>query len=71
LFIENGCWAAKVPRTYRRATELIEREIKGAALGSDLRSLAGLRVRNHREALRAELKVDLTALLDKTPPWKR
>ena len=50
---------------------MIEKEIKGAALGSDLRSLSGLKIRNHREALRAELKNDLTALLDKTPPWKR
>ncbi len=71
LFIENGCWVAKVPRTYRTAAEVIEKEIKGAALGSDLRSLSGLKIRSHREALRAELKADLTGLLDKTPPWKR
>ena len=70
-FIENGCWVAKVPRTHRTATELIEKELKGAALGSDLRSLSGLKIRNHRESLRAELKADLTSLLDKTPPWKR
>ena len=71
LYIENGCWVAKVPRTHRTAVELIEKELKGAALGSDLRSLSGLKIRNHQEALRAELKADLTALLDKTPPWKR
>jgi tRNA nucleotidyltransferase (CCA-adding enzyme) len=71
VFIENGCWVAKVPRTHRTAKELIEKEIRGAALGSDLRSLSGLKIRNHREAMRAELKADLTALLDKTPPWKR
>jgi tRNA nucleotidyltransferase (CCA-adding enzyme) len=70
-FIEKGCWVVKVPRTYRTAKELIEKEIKGAALGSDLRSLSGLKIRNHREALRADLKADLTALLDKTPPWTR
>ncbi len=71
LYIENGCWVAKVPRTHRTAVELIEKELKGAALGSDLRSLSGLKIRKHQEALRAELKADLTALLDKTPPWKR
>ena len=71
VFIENGCWVAKVPRTHRTAKELIEKEIKGAALGSDFRTLSGLKIRNHREALRAELKADLTLLLDKTPPWKR
>jgi tRNA nucleotidyltransferase (CCA-adding enzyme) len=70
-YIENGCWVAKVPRTYRTAAEVIEKEIKGAALGSDLRSLSGLKIMSHRNALRAELKADLTGLLDKTPPWKR
>ncbi len=70
-YIENGCWVAKVPRTHRTAVEMIEKEIKGAALGSDLRALSGLRIRNHREALRAELKADLTVLLDKMPPWDR
>ncbi len=70
-YIENGCWVAKVPRTYRTAAEVIGKEIKGAALGSDLRSLTGLKIMSHREALRAELKADLTGLLDKIPPWER
>ena len=70
-YIENGCWVAKVPRTYRTAAEVIEKEIKGAALGSSLRSLSGLKIMSHRNALRAELKADLTGLLDKIPPWKR
>jgi tRNA nucleotidyltransferase (CCA-adding enzyme) len=70
-YVENGCWVTKVPRTYRTASELIHKEIKGAALGSDLRSLSGLKIMNHREALRAEFKADLTGILDKTPPWKR
>jgi hypothetical protein len=50
---------------------VIEKEIRGAALGSDLRSLSGLKIMSHSNALRAELKADLTGLLDKTPPWQR
>lgn len=69
-FIENGRWMVFAPRRWASVHELIKKNMKCAALGSDLRRLKGLKVFGLEEMGSAEFRAPLSALLDKRDPWK-
>ncbi len=69
-FIENGRWMVIARREYTSAKELLEKEMKKASLGSDLRRLKGLDVFTLKEARSRALEAPISALLDKRLPWE-
>ncbi len=70
-FIENGRWVAIVKRPHRTAKELLDHEMKKAALGKEMKGLKGMRVFSHAQLLKSGARGSITELLDKTAPWDR
>jgi len=70
-YIENGRWATIIHRRYGSAKELLSKELRKAALGSEMKGLVGMRVLSHAQLMRGGPRGSITALLDKTAPWER
>jgi len=68
-FLDNGRWKVFVEREHTEAARLIEDRLASAALGSDLRGLAGLSARAGEEAIDETSRGAVSALLDKRKNW--
>jgi tRNA nucleotidyltransferase (CCA-adding enzyme) len=69
-YLENGHWAVIAPRSHTRAETLVRAKLHTAALGSNLRELAGLSVCSGSNVFTSEHRASLSSLLDKRLNWE-